>query len=117
MEEVFVKTHLIVTDVHSEYEVRWCGRLAGCSPVLQNGRPLFAIVSSKGRMELATVDMKQLENCAKSLTQPKGRGKVSEDTVRIYLKETTGRETLMGVVVHRRVKEYAPMFDKVGWRE
>ena len=32
MEEVLVKTHLIVTDIHDEYNIKWCGRILDAEP-------------------------------------------------------------------------------------
>ena len=27
MNEVLVKTHLIITDIHEEYHIKWCGSI------------------------------------------------------------------------------------------
>ena len=115
MGEVLVKTHLIITDIHNEYDMNWCGKLVNAKPKLQNGLPIFVIIGSKGRIELNTIDMKRIENTAKLLTHPKGRSAVSTDTARIYIKETDGNEMLMGVMTHKNVKTFAPMYDKVGY--
>ena len=115
MQEIKVKTHLIITDIHDEYHMNWCGKLHGANPLLQNGLPLFIIVGSKGRIELNTIDMKRIERAAKSLTRPKGRSAVSVDTARVYLKEVDGNDLLMGVLTHKNIKTFAPMYDKVGW--
>ena len=116
MEEVLVKTHLIVKDVHDEYHINWCGKILDAKPKFKNGRPIFIIVSSGGRMELNTTDMKKIEKCAKMLTRPKGRSAVSTDTARIFIVEEDDNEMLLGVVMHDRVKTFAPMYDKVGYR-
>ena len=58
MQEVMIKTHLIVTDVHEEYFVDWCGRIADAKPLLVNGMPVFIIIGTGGRAELNTIDMK-----------------------------------------------------------
>lgn len=116
MEEVAVKTHLIITDIHDEYHMNWCGNIAGTKPRFEDGKPVFIIIGSRGRIEMATVDMKQLENSAKSLTYPRGRSAVAKDTAQIYLQEVDGNEKLLGVLTHKNVKSYAPMFDKVGFR-
>ena len=60
--------------------------------------------------------MIELERRAKLITEPRGRGAVSTDTARIYIREENGHDKLLGKVVHDRVKTYAPMFDKV-WYE
>lgn len=115
MQEVSVKTHLIITDIHDEYDMNWCGKLAGAKPLLKDGLPVFVVIGSKGRTEMSTIDMKRIERAAKSLTHPKGRSSVSVDTARVYLKEVDGNELLMGVMTHKNVKTFAPMFDKVGY--
>lgn len=116
MEEVAVKTHLIITDIHEDYHMNWCGKIFDAKPKLQDGLPIFTIVGSKGRMEISTIDMSKLEKYAKSLTDPRGRSAVSKDSSQIYIQETDGNEKLIGVLTHRHVKSYAPMFDKVGFR-
>ena len=113
MAEVLVKTHLIVTDVHEEYNINWCGKIINTKPKIKNGKPIFAVVSSRGRMELNTTDMQRVEKCAKLLTAPKGRQAITSDTAYIYIIEENDKETLMGVLTHNHVKSYAPMFDKV----
>lgn len=113
MAEVLVKTHLIVTDVHEEYNINWCGKIINTKPKIKNGKPIFAVVSSRGRMELNTTDMQRVEKCAKLLTAPKGRQAITSDTAHIYIIEENDKETLMGVLTHNHVKSYVPMFDKV----
>ena len=56
-----------------------------------------------------------LEDCAKRLTNPRGRSAISYDSANVYIKETNGTERLMGVLFHRRVKTFAPMYDRVYW--
>ena len=80
MEEISVKTHLIITDIHDEYHMNWCGKIANAKPYLKNGLPLFIIIGTGGRLELNTIDMKHLEKSAKLLTRPKGRSAVNKDT-------------------------------------
>ena len=113
MEEVMVKTHLIITDIHDEYHMNWCGKIANANPLLKNGLPLFIIIGTKGRLELNTIDMKQLERSAKLLTRPKGRSAITIDTARIYIKEVDGNDFLLGVLTHKNVKTFSPMHDKV----
>lgn len=115
MEEILVKTHLIITDIHEEYCMNWCGKIAEAQPLLNNGLPIFIIIGSKGRIELNTIDMKRIENCAKLLTNPKGRSAVSVDTARIYIKEIDGNEMLLGIMTHKNIKTFAPMYDKIGF--
>jgi hypothetical protein len=114
MEEISVKTHLIITDIHDEYHMNWCGKIANARPYLKNGLPLFIIIGTKGRLELNTVDFKHLERSAKLLTKPKGRSAVTKDTARIYIREVDGNDLLLGVMTHKNVKTFAPMHDKVG---
>ena len=115
MEEISIKTHLIITDIHDEYHMNWCGKIANARPLLKNGLPLFIIIGTKGRLELNTIDMKHLERSAKLLTRPKGRSAITTDTSRIYIKEVDGNEMFLGVMTHKNVKTFAPMHDKVGY--
>lgn len=114
MQEVMLKTHLIITDIHNEYHMNWCGKLIDAKPLIKNGLPIFSVVGSKGRIELNTIDMNELEKTAKLLTQPKGRKAVSLDKARVFIKEENGNEMLVGVLTHKNVKTFAPMYDKVG---
>ena len=113
MAEVLVKTHLIVTDIHEEYNINWCGKIINTKPKIKNGKPIFAVIGSRGRIELNTTDMQRVEKCAKLLTAPKGRQAITSDTAHIYIIEENDKETLMGVLTHNHVKSYAPIFDKV----
>ena len=115
MQEVSIKTHLIITDIHDEYHMDWCGKIANANPKLENGLPIFIIIGSKGRIELNTIDMKRIENSAKLLTHPKGRSAISPDVSRIYIKEVDGNDFLLGVMIHTNVKTFVPMYDKVGY--
>ena len=116
MQEIKIKTHLIVTDVHDEFNIKWCGKIVDTNPVLQNGLPVFILISSESRVEMNTINMKHIENCAKRLTRPKGRSAVSTDKTYIYIKEVSGKDTLIGVVTHNRIKSFAPMYDSVGYK-
>ena len=87
MAEVLVKTHLIVTDVHEEYNINWCGKIINTKPKIKNGKPIFAVIGSRGRIELNTTDMQRVEKCAKLLTAPKGRQAITSDTAHIYIIE------------------------------
>ena len=114
MREQLIKTHLIIKDIHDEYHMNWCGKLFDAKPSLnEEGLPIFSIIGSESRMEVSTIDMNYLEKCAKSLTRPKGRSAVSKDTARIYIIEKNGNEKLLGVLTHKRVKTFAPMYDKI----
>jgi hypothetical protein len=115
MEEISVKTHFIITDIHDEYHMNWCGKIANAKPYLKNGLPLFIIIGTGGRLELNTIDMKYLEKSAKLLTRPKGRSAVNKDTARIYIREVDGNDLLLGVLTHKNVKTFAPMHDKIGF--
>ena len=115
MKEVMIKSHLIITDIHDEYHMDWCGKIADAKPMLKNGLPIFVIIGTRGRIELNTIDMKRIESAAKTLTYPKGKSAVSIDKARIYIKEEDGNDFLLGVMTHKNVKTFAPMFDKVGY--
>lgn len=115
MEEVRLKTHLIVTDVHEEYHIDWVGKIKDTKPKFKNGRPVFVVVGTQGRMEVNTTDMVRLENCAKLLTQPKGRAGFTSDKARIYIQEEDDNEVLIGILTHNHIKSYAPMYDRVGY--
>lgn len=117
MQEIKLKTHLIITDIHEEYHINWCGRLLDAQPAFnEKGMPIFVIIGSRSRMEVSTTDMNYLERCAKRLTYPKGRTAITKDTARIYIKEIDGNEKLMGVLTHRRIKTFAPMYDSIGYK-
>ena len=113
MEEVMVKTHFIITDIHDEYHMNWCGKIADAKPVLVEDLPIFVIIGAGGRLELNTINMKYIEQSAKLLTRPRGRSAVTTDTARIYIKEVDGNEFLLGVLTHKNVKTFSPMHDKV----
>ena len=111
MQEVMIKTHLIVTDVHEEYHIDWCGKIADAKPLFKNDMPVFIIISSKGRAELNTINIKSVEETAKKMTYPRGRKAITTDTARIYIKEESGKEKLIGKVIHNHVKKYQQMYD------
>lgn len=115
MEDVKIYSHLIITDVHEKYTINWMGKILDTNPKIENNKPIFVIVGSKGRIELNTTDMNRIEKCAKLLTQPKGKSAISRDTAHIYIKEIDDKETLMGILIHEHIKTYAPMFDSVGY--
>lgn len=116
MDEVSIKSHLIITDIHERYDIKWCGKLINTKPMFKNNLPIFVIISGEKRVELNTLNIQEIEECAKRITNPRGRAAVTLDTANIYLKEEDGNEAFMGTVKHYRVKNYAPMFDKVGFR-
>jgi len=116
MQEVKIKTHLIVTDVHNEYDIKWCGKIIDSKPKFKNGKPIFIIVGGGGRMELNTTDMVRIEKCAKLCTRPRGRSAVTTDIARIFLIEEDDNEKLVGILTHNHIKEFAPMYDSVGWK-
>lgn len=113
--EVRIKSHLIITDIHSEFNIDWCGRLKGANPKLVNGLPLFILKGGGKRIEMNTLDMKRLEKVGKNMTNPRGRSAVMTDETRIFLKEENGNERLMCIITHHRIKTYVPMYDKVGY--
>lgn len=111
MQEVKLKTHLIVTDVHEEYFVDWCGKLKDCKPELKNGLPIFIIVGAEGRVELNSIDIPSIEKCAKRMTRPRGKQAFTSDTSHIYILEENGNQKLMAIVTHNHIKKFAPMYD------
>lgn len=115
-ENVLIKTHLIITSIHEEYSIKWCGKIIDTNPILKDGKPIFIVIGHDSRVELNTVDMKQIENCAKRLIRPKGRAAVTTDQAFIYIKEVDEKETCIGIVTHKHIKKYAPMYDQVGYR-
>lgn len=104
-------THPYVSGMHEEYFVDWCGKLIDCDPVIKNHMPIFIIISSTDRYELNTLDIKRIEDVAKTATKPHGRAAVTTDTARIYILERDGNQQLMGTVTHNHVKEYRQMYD------
>lgn len=116
IENVMIKSHLIVTSVQDEFSIKWCGRIIDTKPIIKNNKPIFVIIGSEGRAELNTINMKQIEDCAKRLTKPQGRASITTDQSFIYIKETDGKETCIGIVTHNHIKKYAPMYDQVGYR-
>ena len=117
MQEIKVKTHLIITDIQDEYHMNWCGKFFNINPVLnENGLPKFIIVGSNSRMEVFSVDMAYIEKLCKKITSPKGRSAITKDFVRVYIQEINGNEVLMGVFTHQKKKTFAPMYDAVGYR-
>ena len=109
---VNLKTHLIISDMHEEYFVKWTGKMSNVKPLIRNGLPVFVVVGSDGRIELNTLDIKDIEKTAKSLTHPRGREAFTTDYARIYIVEEDETETLMGKVTHNHIKQYQQMFDK-----
>ena len=112
MSEVMLKTHLIVSDVHEEYCIDWCGSIANAKPIFKNNMPIFILISSEERRELNTIDIKKIEEVAKKITRPRGRQAVTTDITRIYIKEEGGKQKLLGKVIHNHVKEYQQMYDR-----
>ena len=116
MEEIRIKSHLIITDIHDEYEIKWCGKMSETDPLFENNMPVFIVAGSNGRIEINTTNMKKIEECAKRLTNPRGRAAITKDQACIYIKEKNKNEKLVGILTHRHIKHYAPMYDKVGYR-
>ena len=112
-EQVLMKTHLIVTNIENNYDIKWVGKILDTKPLIKNNKPIFIIVGGKGRMEVNTTDMIRVEKCAKMMTEPKGRTAFTSDTARIYIKEVDDNEKLLGILTHNKIKTFAPMFDLV----
>ena len=105
MEEVLIKSHLIVRDVHDEYGIRLIGKILDTKPKFKNGKPIFVVISSGGRMELNTTDMIRIEKCAKMLTRPRGRSAVTTDTALALLADVV----FLVYAVEKRMLERAPL--------
>ena len=117
MTEVALKTHLIITDIRDEYHMNWCGKIADIQPAFTDkGLLMFAIVGSDRRVEMNTLNMSDLEKCAKRLTSPKGRTAITKDVAHIYIFDQNHKQHLIGVLYHKRIKSFAPMYDKIGYR-
>ena len=106
------KPHFIVVDTKDDYCVNWCGKIVDAKPVIKDGKPIIVIIGSQRRLELNTIDLKYVEKCAKRMTCPKGRQAVTFDSARIYVKEESGNEMLLGVVSHTHTKTFAPIYGK-----
>ena len=113
MKEVMVKTHLIITDIHEEYHMKWCGSITDAKPLIENGKPVFVIRSKEGAVEVNTTNVKYLEDIAKSMTSPKGRSALTTDTASVYIKQIDGTEKVLGILIHDHIKHFAPMYDAV----
>ena len=61
MHEVMIKTHLIITDIHNEYHMDWCGSIIDTKPKIVDGKPVFVIRGKSGAVEINTTDEKYLE--------------------------------------------------------
>lgn len=114
--EVSIKMHLIIDSIDEAYSVNWCGKIREANPLIKNGLPVFVVIGSNSRVEMNTINVTHLENCAKRLTRPKGREAFTSDTAHIYIKEVDGNEKLMCVVTHDRIKHFIPISDKMGCR-
>lgn len=113
MATVMMKTHLIVKDQYDEYDVKWVKSLATTHPKFKDDKIVFAIISNKGRMEIATMNFPYLEKQAKKFTMPKGRGSVTVDKGYIYVVQDDGTEEMVAIVTHSHIRKYAPMYDPV----
>lgn len=117
MQEVKIKTHLIIKDIHSEYDINWCGKFQNAHPVFVNDKPVFILMSAQSRVKMNTWDMSAIEKIGKKMAEPRGREAITEGVVRVYLKEEDNKYRFMCVITHRKIKTFAPMYDKMGWRE
>ena len=116
MNEVMVKTHLIITDMHEEYHMNWCGSIKDTEPQMKDGKPVFVIRSKMGAVEMNTTDIKHLEQIAKKMTAPRGKTALTSDTANIYIKQVDKTEKLLGILTHDHIKQFAPMYDAVYYR-
>ena len=106
------KPHFVVKDIQDDYRINWCGKIVDANPVIKNNSPVFVLIGSQNRLELNTIDFAYIEKCAKRMTHPKGRQAVTFDSVRIYIKEVSGNEMLLGVLLHTRTKTFMPVYGK-----
>ena len=106
------KPHFVVKDIQDDYRINWCGKIVDANPVIKNNNPVFVLIGSQNRLELNTIDFAYIEKCAKRMTHPKGRQAVTFDSVRIYIKEVSGNEMLLGVLSHTRTKTFMPVYGK-----
>ena len=112
-EKAVMNTRFICIDSQDEYCIKWHKKIIDTNPVFdKNGKLSFAIIGSQSRMEINTLDMNYLEKCAKLLTCPKGRSAISTDKAYIYIKEIDGKETMLGVLTHNRIKTFVPTNSK-----
>ena len=109
---MLVKTHLIVTDQWDEYEVKWHKNLIDIDMVpSKKFLPIFIIISGSARRELSTLDFNLVAATAKKMCYPRGRGAITIDRARIYVKATNG-EVHIGTVSKTHIRKYAPMYDE-----
>lgn len=108
---VKINTHPIVVSQHEEYHINWCGKVKNIHPKTKNGMPVFFIKSRRSGAEVNTTDMKKLEEIAKKMTNPCGKGSVTTDKTFIYIVEENGEKILLGTVTHRHIRDYRRMFD------
>ena len=106
------KPHFVVKDIQDNYRINWYGKIVDANPVIKNNNPVFVLIGSQNRLELNTIDFAYIEKCAKRMTHPKGRQAVTCDSVRIYIKEVSGNEMLLGVLSHIRTKTFMPVYGK-----
>ncbi len=106
------KSHLIVTDVQNDFYTKWCGKIIDSKPIIKNGKPIFVIIGGQGRLEINTIDINYVEKIARKMTCPKGRQATTSDSARIYIKEKSDNEMLLGVVFHIRTKNFVSVRDK-----
>ncbi len=117
MQEIKLKTHLIITDIHEEYHMNWCGKLIDTIPYINNkGMPIFIIIGSQNRIEIDSININYIEECAKRITNPIGHSAITYDHAYIYIKEKNGNEKLLGILTHKRIKNFAPMYDRIGYK-
>ena len=111
-EKKVVSTRLICIGCDDEYQMKWVRKIIDTNPIFVDNQLSFVIIGSNSRIEVNTMDFKRLENIAKRITVPKGRGSVSTDKAYIYIKEIGGGDKLMGVLTHNRIKTFVPVNSK-----
>ena len=110
---MLVKTHLIVTGQSDNFKTEWKKSILSIEkPILTDGLLNYVIVTKEKRVEMKELDPMKVEKCAKKLTWPRGRGALTTDLAKIYVKTERGEE-LIGIVTHNHIRDYAPMFDEI----
>lgn len=107
-----VNTRLICIGCEDEYQMKWVGKIIDTNPIFIDNQFSFVIIGSQSRIEVNTMDFNRLENIAKRITVPKGRSAVSTDKAYIYIKEVSGKDKMIGVLTHNRIKTFVPVNSK-----
>ena len=112
-EKIVTNTHFICINSENEYETKWFKKITDTNPKFdKNGKLTFVIIGNQNRMEINTLNMTYLVDCAKLLTRPKGRAAITTDKAYIYIKEVNEEEKMIGVLIHNHIKTFVPVNSK-----